>query len=80
MERCGGDGGKGFFLGLMTNMLEEQETKALQDATHGAGTKDGPSQPGKRKSKCTPLNLPLKSSIKGEPKGPLSIVNSVFNI
>jgi len=55
---------KASFLGLMTNLLEEQETKALQDATHGAGTKDGPSQPGKRKDKRTPLDLPLKQSIK----------------
>ena len=42
-------------------MLEEQEAKALQDAA--AGTKDGPSQPGKCKDKRTPLNLPLKRSI-----------------
>ena len=57
------------------------EAKALQNAAQGVETKDGPSRPGKRKDKRTPLNLPLKWSIKGEPKGPLSIflhVNSVF--
>jgi len=43
-------------------MLEEQEAKALQDAA--AGTKDGPSQPGKCKDKRTPLDLPLKRSLK----------------
>jgi len=52
-------------------MLEEQ---ALQDTAQGAGTKDESSQPGKRKDKGTPLDLPLKQSIKGEPKGPLSII------
>jgi len=41
------------------------------------------SQSEKRKDRCTPFDLLLKSSIKGEPKGPLSIipyVNSVFII
>jgi len=42
-------------------MLEEQEAKALQDAAQGARTKDGPSPPGKRKDKRTPLDLPLKT-------------------
>jgi len=59
-------------------MLEEQ---ALQDAAQGAETKDGPSRPGKRKDKRMPLDIPLKWSIKREPKGPLSIfpyVNSIF--
>jgi len=50
--------------------LEEKEAKALQDAAQGTGTKDGSSQPGKRKDNHTPLDLPLKWSIKGEPKGP----------
>jgi len=62
-------------------MLEEQEAKALQNAAQGVETQDGPSQPGKRKDRCMPLDLPLKWSIKGEPKGPLSIflyVKSVF--
>ena len=57
---------------------EEQEAKALQDATQGAGTKDGPR---KRKDKRTPWDLALKRSIKGEPKGLPSIfphVNSAF--
>ena len=57
------------------------EAKALQDVAQGAGTKDGPSQPGKRKGKRMPLDLPLKRSIKGEPKGPPSTsphVNSGF--
>ena len=74
MERCGGDRGKGFFWSIddkYAQTLEEQEAKALQDAAQGAGTKDGPSQPGKRKDKRTPLDPPLKRSIKGEPKGPL---------
>ena len=69
------------FLGLMTNMrkcLKSKEFKALEDTAQGAGTKDGPSQPGKRKDKCTPLYLPLKWSIKGEPKGPLSSIPYVF--
>ena len=60
-------------------MLEEQEAKALQDAAQGAGTKDGPSEPVKCKDKCTPLDLPLKRSIKGG--GPPSTsphVNSAF--
>lgn len=74
MERCGGDRGKGFFWSIddkYAQTFEEQEAKALQDAAQGAGTKDGPSQPGKRKDKRTPLDPPLKRSIKGEPKGPL---------
>jgi len=84
MERCGEDRGKGFFLGLMTNMrkcLKSKELKALQDTAQGAGTKDGPNQPGKREDKCMPLYLPLKWNIEGEPEGPLSIIpyaSSVF--
>ena len=49
-------------------MLEKKEAKALY-AAQGTGTKDGPSQFGKRKDKRTPLDLPLKWSIKGESKG-----------
>jgi len=57
-------------------MLEEQE--ALQDAAQGAETEDGPSQPGKRKDKRMPLDLPLKWSIKREPLSIFPYVNSVF--
>ena len=51
----------------MCKCLKSKELKALQDTAQGAGTKDGPSQPGKRKDKCTPLDPPLKQSIKGSP-------------
>jgi len=44
------------------------KAKALQNAALGVETKDGPDRPGKRKDKHTPLDLPLKWSIKGEPK------------
>ena len=57
-------------------MFEEQEAKALQDAAQGAGTKNGPSQLGKRKDKGTPLDLPFKRSIKGEPLSIIPYVNS----
>jgi forkhead box protein K len=72
MERCGGDRGKGFFWsidGKHAQNLEEQEIKALQNASH-TGSQDGMGKPGKRKDK-TILEPPLKRSIKGEPKGPL---------
>jgi len=69
------------FSGTDDKYVQMLEAKALQDAAQGAGTKDGPSQPGKRKDKRTPSDLPLKRSIKGEPKGPPSTslhVNSAF--
>ena len=60
-------------------MLEEQEAKALQDAAQSL--KDGPSQPGKRKDKRTPLGLNGASKEFDEPKDPPSTsphVNSAF--
>jgi len=66
MERCGGDRGKGFFWSI-----DDKYAQTLEDASQGTGAKAGPSQPGKRKDKRTPLDPPLKRSIKGEPKGPL---------
>lgn len=74
MERCGGDRGKGFFWSIdekYAQSFEEQETRALQNATQTTGGKDGLSKPGKRKDRSAPLDPPLKRSIKGEPKGPL---------
>ncbi|KAF9452182.1 hypothetical protein P691DRAFT_722501 [Macrolepiota fuliginosa MF-IS2] len=73
MERCGGDRGKGFFWSIdekYVQVFEDQETKALQ-AAQATGGKDSLGKPGKRKDKSTPLDPPLKRSIKGEPKGPL---------
>jgi len=71
MERCGGDRGKGFFWSIDDKYAQTLEEQALQDAAQGVGAKDGSGQPGKRKDKRTPLDPPLKRSIKGEPKGPL---------
>jgi len=66
MERCGGEEAKAFS-GTddeYAQMLEEQEAKALRDTAQSAGTKDGLGQPGKCKDKHTPLDLPLKRSIR----------------
>ena len=74
MERCGGDRGKGFFWDF--KCLKNKKLKLCRTQLRVLEQKDGPNQPGKCKDKCTPLDLPLKQSIKRGPKGPSPRVNS----
>ncbi|KAF9534945.1 fork head domain-containing protein [Crepidotus variabilis] len=72
-ERCGGERGKGFFWSVdekFAQTLEEQELKAQQSAAAAAqGISLVPEPKGRKKDKGTPLDPPLKRSVKGDSKG-----------